>query len=85
MREHLKNNYGLTIEMRKKMSAIQDHKCLGCGKLESSQRRALDVDHCHNTGKIRGLLCPSCNLTLGYAKDNPTILRSLATYLESHT
>ena len=45
--------------------------------------KRLAVDHCHKTGKIRGLLCSTCNLMIGNAYDNPEILRSGANYLEA--
>ena len=40
------------------------------------------IDHCHKTGQIRGLLCHNCNLMLGFAKDNRTILQDAIKYLE---
>jgi hypothetical protein len=42
----------------------------------------LVVGHCYATGKVRGLLCDFCNKALGFARDDPRVLRSLATYLE---
>lgn len=48
----------------------------GCGRL------ATDLDHCHLTGLFRGWLCNQCNSALGFTKDQPAILRSLAAYLE---
>lgn len=44
----------------------------------------LVVDHCHETSKIRGLLCHNCNLGLGNFKDDPNILRAAADYIEAH-
>ena len=44
--------------------------------------RHLHVDHDHETGKIRGLLCHACNIVLGLVKDDPDRLRLLANYLE---
>lgn len=40
------------------------------------------VDHCHETGVVRGLLCHNCNFAIGYMKDNPQRLRAAANYLE---
>jgi len=47
-------------------------------------KKNLDVDHDHSTGKIRGLLCTRCNLTLGRLKDDLTLTRSAASYLLRH-
>lgn len=84
-REHFKNNYKITIEDYDSMMSSQGDKCAGCGRHRNDFKRLLDVDHCHKTGKVRGLLCVSCNLTIGYGKDNPTILRILADYIEAHS
>lgn len=43
---------------------------------------ALVVDHCHTTGGVRGLLCHSCNVALGHAKDSPVLLKRMIKYLE---
>ena len=42
------------------------------------------IDHCHATGKVRGLLCHGCNTSLGHMRDNPETLRRAAAYLEEH-
>jgi len=55
--------------------------CRGCLKTEEEIGRRLAVDHCHKTGKIRGLLCKDCNLILGNANDDPEVLRRLILYL----
>jgi len=51
--------------------------CETCGAED-----ALVVDHCHDTGKVRGLLCNSCNVALGHVKDSTALLRNLIKYLE---
>jgi hypothetical protein len=58
---------GLTLERYNRMSEIQKHTCAIChqGSTYAGKTRALDVDHCHNSGTIRGLLCVSCNRHLG--------------------
>jgi len=53
-----------------------------CCELCKRMDLALHVDHCHATGKIRGILCSSCNQALGLAKDDPELLRKMANYLE---
>lgn len=52
--------------------------CQGCGSTEP-----LSIDHCHDTGRIRGVLCVRCNTMLGNAKDNPEVLLNLVRYLAS--
>lgn len=61
---------------------IQQGHCLGCDKHQSELGRRLDADHDHKTGIFRFLLCANCNRALGYAKDNPEILRHLAELIE---
>lgn len=57
----LKSKYGLTLEDRERMLAAQTGCCKICAKPEGVFKSPLCVDHDHETGKIRGLLCPSCN------------------------
>ncbi len=56
--------------------------CPGCGIKAGETKRSFTVDHCHLTGRIRGMLCTECNLLVGVAADNPNRLRNLARYLE---
>lgn len=78
----LKRRFGITIDDYERMYAEQGGECLCCGASESVLGHRLAVDHCHTTGKVRGLLCKGCNVALGHAKENPDILRSLAKYAE---
>jgi hypothetical protein len=55
--------------------------CLGCTKHQSELTRVLLVDHDHETGIVRGLLCSGCNVAIGHTKDNPATLERLANYL----
>lgn len=65
------------------MLVAQRGACAVCGStLNSSRYTKLAVDHCHRTGKVRGLLCTNCNTMLGLAKDSPLRLRRAAEYLE---
>jgi hypothetical protein len=59
------------------MRADQFSKCDVCGG-----RKRLVIDHDHKTGRVRSLLCVTCNLGLGAFKDNPELLRAAALYLE---
>lgn len=68
---------------------IQNDCCKICGKHESICRNGrniyygLNIDHCHATGKVRGLLCNSCNLIIGHAKDQIDILHNAIEYLQN--
>lgn len=83
---HLKSLYGITIEDYQVMMVKQGGVCKICNKPETAMLKGrvklLAVDHCHVTGKIRGLLCADCNRALGMFKDNPAVLRNAAKYLE---
>jgi hypothetical protein len=74
---HLRNKYGLTLEQYDAMLLAQAGLCKICGNAEAHH-----VDHCHQSGKVRGLLCINCNHGIGKFKDNPQLLRTAATYLE---
>ena len=79
-----KNYYGLAIGERETMYDSQNGLCLGCKKHFESSWKGLVLDHDHDTGKARGLLCDRCNWTVGHAKNSVETLRSLANYLEQH-
>lgn len=76
----LNKTYSLSLEEYNDMLVKQQGVCQIC--LRPPINRALAVDHCHKTGKIRGLLCGSCNTALGSMQDNPDRLRQAALYLE---
>jgi hypothetical protein len=79
----LKNLYGLTLEQFDAMKNAQGGSCKICKTHESNLKRRLFVDHCHETGYVRGLLCQSCNTMIGNAKDNILVLQSAINYLSS--
>lgn len=62
--------YGITPEDYNEMFQKQNGLCAICGKPQSNLKRSLAVDHCHISGKIRGLLCPVCNSMLGWYENN---------------
>lgn len=68
---------GITIEQFNQLLAEQDGRCAVCGR-----ERRLDIDHCHDTGAVRGLLCGPCNRALGFLDDNPALMRAAAEYIE---
>lgn len=78
--KHVKRKYGLTAEAYDALVAVG--RCEVCG---ASFDGRPSVDHDHKTGKVRGVLCKHCNTMLGYAKDDPAVLRQGANYLEQHT
>jgi len=61
----------------------QEHKCAICLTSDVDLEKLLAVDHCHTTGKVRGLLCSNCNLALGNFKDNITNLEQAIKYLKN--
>jgi hypothetical protein len=75
----LNRAYKLTIEQFDELLIKQNNKCRICKKTFYSTPH---IDHCHVTGKIRGLLCRDCNFMLGYGKDNITIFNNAISYLE---
>lgn len=80
----LKKSYGITLEDWERMYAAQEGACAICktSEHEKSERYAnLAVDHCHTTGRVRGLLCNTCNRALGMFQDNPEYLLRAAKYL----
>lgn len=74
--KHLKK-YGLTPAEYDAMLDIQQGKCLTCGRADVK----LNVDHCHTTNKVRGLLCNGCNTALGLVKEDITVLNNLIQYI----
>lgn len=79
-----------SMECYENMKQQQNNVCKICNKEESivsnnsNAIKSLAIDHCHKTGKVRGLLCQSCNAMLGYSKDSVDILLSAIMYLKSH-
>jgi hypothetical protein len=77
----INKTYGLDASEYAALLAAQDGRCAICRQARSYR---LNVDHCHVTGAVRGLLCRLCNgRLLTAARDNPATLRSAADYLEN--
>ena len=68
------------------MLTEQQSKCALClvdfNLQQPATNKTPHIDHCHTTGEVRALLCSTCNSMLGFAKDNPALLRAGALYLE---
>lgn len=77
--------YGITAAEYEAMMAAQKYVCAICKKPErithKGATRRLAVDHCHETGVIRGLLCGHCNQAIGKFNEDPNILRAAIDYL----
>jgi hypothetical protein len=77
---YLKRLYGITPEQYEEMERKFNGTCWICGG--KPRTRKLAVDHCHKTGKVRGVLCGSCNRGLQFFRDKPALFRRAADYLE---
>lgn len=73
--------YGLTEQQYDEMVAACGGRCEICGEVPSGERPVLHIDHCHDIGVVRGLLCRGCNTALGHMKDDPDRLVAAAAYL----
>lgn len=83
-----KRNYGIDFAEYQRMLLEQKGVCAICDnpetKVESGTIRLLSVDHDHTTNAVRGLLCANCNLAIGYACDDVTVLQKAIAYLRKH-
>lgn len=74
--------YGITPDEYECILRQQNDKCAICLS-PNTNKRNWHVDHCHDSGQVRGLLCHHCNLLLGNARDNPVILQAAISYLKN--
>lgn len=86
--QELRKGFGISLDDYQRMLSDQGGQCGICGSTTGGTRHGKDkafaVDHCHETGKVRGLLCEACNQGIGKMKDDPVLLRKAADYIESH-
>ena len=82
----LKSSYGISLEDFENMLELQNHSCAICSFLfdYTSQSKGPHVDHNHNTGKVRMILCRFCNNLLGYANDDVAIIENAIKYLDKY-
>lgn len=82
---HLSGVYGISLDTYNDMVQAQDGLCLICNMPETRRFRGstlrLSVDHCHETGNVRGLLCSACNKGIGMLGDDPARLLAAVEYL----
>lgn len=81
--QDLRKNFGINLKEYNNMLEAQNGVCAICGKKNRTYHR-LAVDHCHETGKIRGLLCSMCNRALGGFDDSVAVLKKAIEYLENY-
>jgi hypothetical protein len=82
----IKNVYNITKEEFFDLLESQDNKCaLCCKPFTTLKQNDLHIDHCHETGKIRGLLCMQCNVGLGMLGDNEEGLTKAMKYIKGET
>ena len=86
--KQLRRKYGITLEQYNNLFQLQNGLCGICGKSESTRRwkkthgnERLAVDHCHETGVVRGLLCFKCNTAIGSLGDNEEMVMRVIFYL----
>lgn len=71
--------YGISAQV---VAELLKRPCEVCGATEQGKR--VHVDHDHQSGVVRGVLCHHCNLALGLSRERPEVLRKLADYIETH-
>lgn len=86
---NLVRNYGITIDDYEEKLKLQNNVCAICKKLEthltkSGEVKKLALDHCHNSKKLRDLLCTRCNRVLGSVNDSVELLQEMIVYLNKH-
>ncbi len=95
---HIRKKFGISMDAWIAIYTSQNGACAICRKVLPSldvlnvvmtrttswSERNWNTDHCHRTGKVRGILCRLCNVALGAMRDSPHIARACATYLDAH-
>jgi hypothetical protein len=83
LRDNLKRRYGITLEQYEAMLAAQGGTCALCPTPTPGGKGRFHVDHCHDTGKVRGLLCMRCNTGIGCLNHNTDTLLKAVAYLKA--
>ena len=76
--------FGVSFEFVQNLKEQQDSKCAICKMSIEIGNKSAHIDHCHSSGKVRGLLCQKCNQGLGLFKDSVIALESAIEYLNKH-
>jgi hypothetical protein len=91
VKHRLKKDYNLSPEDRLKMLDACGYKCELCSQAvhlpseTGCTGTTANIDHCHTTGKVRGILCGTCNKGLGHFKDDPELMTKAINYLKERT
>lgn len=82
----LRSSYGITLEEYNNILKKQDYKCAICGMEEKDDKflSKFTVDHCHRTGKVRGITCGNCNISIGKLGDSSEMIYRAYLYLKKH-
>lgn len=83
-KDTIKYKYGITTSEYQVLLDLQNNRCAICDSVNSNNSRTnglLFIDHCHTTGRVRGLLCSNCNSAIGYLKDDVKLLQNAILYL----
>ena len=80
---HIKRKYGITLEQEQEIKNAQNNQCPIC-KSGLGEGHKTHIDHCHTTGRVRGILCHACNVLLGHARESVDILQSAQAYLKKY-
>ncbi len=78
---HLKRTYGISLDEYNRMHEEQDHRCAICRRHQADHQKSLHVDHDHETGEVRGLLCYPCNRAIAILGDSAESVQRAVDYL----
>jgi hypothetical protein len=79
----IRKQYGISMQQFTKLLASQGGGCAICKKPMETIRRRMNIDHCHETNEVRGILCSGCNTGLGHLGDNVAGLQRAIAYLQN--
>lgn len=82
--KHLKKTYNITLKDYEMLLEQQNYRCKICNSDEAGSYESFAVDHNHDTGKVRGLLCFPCNFLLGNCREDVNVLHSAVLYLQEN-
>lgn len=80
----LKRKFGISLIEYNDMLSKQNNSCAICLKDRSLFKRRFNVDHCHKTGQVRGLLCSPCNTSIGLLNESLETIKRAADYLKEY-